>query len=140
MPRGSVLGSPDSTQHRAPRLGPNPKAGRGRNAECDCPSLAWLGGGGNADRYESMLRRAVFLEIRNRDIPGFGSTGLLGREGPEETEFVILMVPENMDAVRESAGQDYQLAVVPDKAPAVLSRFDARSQLDEASAEEKGGD
>jgi hypothetical protein len=34
---------------------------------------------------------------------------------------------ESLDAVREFAGENYELAVVPAKARAVLSRFDAVS-------------
>jgi hypothetical protein len=35
---------------------------------------------------------------------------------------------ENLNAVRSFAGEDYEVAVVPDKARAVLSHFDALSQ------------
>jgi heme-degrading monooxygenase HmoA len=94
---------------------------------------------GNADRYESMLKEEIFLEIRNRHIPGFESIQLLRREAAGEVEFVTLMVFETLDAVREFAGQDYEAAVVPEKARAVLSRFDQRSQHYEIRAERKSG-
>jgi len=35
---------------------------------------------------------------------------------------------ESLDSVRAFAGEDYEAAVVPPKARAVLSRFDERSQ------------
>jgi hypothetical protein len=34
----------------------------------------------------------------------------------------------SLDAVRAFAGEDYEVGVVPPKARALLSRFDARSQ------------
>lgn len=42
---------------------------------------------------------------------------------------------DNIEAVRSFAGEDYEVAVVPKKARAVLSRFDARSQHYEVKAE-----
>jgi hypothetical protein len=53
---------------------------------------------------------------------------LLRRHASYEVEFVTIMVFDSLDAVREFAGEDYEAAVVPEKARAVLSRFDARSQ------------
>jgi hypothetical protein len=42
---------------------------------------------------------------------------------------------DSLDAVREFTGEDYQVAVVPEKARRVLSRFDERSQHYEVRAE-----
>lgn len=38
------------------------------------------------------------------------------------------MVFDSLDAVRTFAGEDYEACVVPDKARAILTRFDLRSQ------------
>ena len=83
---------------------------------------------GNADVYETLLREEVFEAIRGRDIRGFRSIQLLRRNVGEEVEFVTLMEFDSIDAVREFAGEDYEAAVVPPEARAVLSRFDQRSQ------------
>ncbi len=48
------------------------------------------------------------------------------------------MVFDSLDAVREFAGEDYELSVVPKKARAVLSHFDERSQHYEIRVEKKG--
>jgi hypothetical protein len=45
-----------------------------------------------------------------------------------EVEFVTIMLFDSIDAVREFAGEDYEAAVVPEKARKVLSHFDGRSQ------------
>jgi hypothetical protein len=44
---------------------------------------------------------------------------------------------DTIEAVKIFAGADYEVAVVPPKARALLSRFDARSQHYEVKAEMK---
>ena len=93
---------------------------------------------GNADKYEGLLREEIFVGIQNRHIPGFKSIQLLRRKVGEEVEFVTIMLFDSLDAVREFAGENYEVAVVPKKARAVLSRFDERSQHYEIRAERSG--
>jgi heme-degrading monooxygenase HmoA len=82
----------------------------------------------DADIYESLLREEIFVGIKDRRIEGFRSIKLLRRAIGDEVEFITIMEFDSLDAVRDFAGEDYQTAVVPPKARAVLSRFDARSQ------------
>jgi hypothetical protein len=44
---------------------------------------------------------------------------------------------DSLEAVRAFAGEDYEVAVVPARARALLSRFDERSQHYEVKAEMK---
>jgi heme-degrading monooxygenase HmoA len=85
-----------------------------------------------------MLKEEIFVGIQNRHIRGFKGIQLLRGEVGEEVEFVTIMVFDSLDAVREFAGEDYELAVVPEKARAVLSHFDERSQHYEIRAEREG--
>lgn len=80
-----------------------------------------------ADPYEHLLRSEVFHGIAGRRIPGFHGIELLRRDGGDQTEFVTLMWFDSIDAVRAFAGQDYEVAVVPPAARALLLRFDERS-------------
>ena len=89
---------------------------------------------GNADAYESLLKEEIFVGIQDRRIRGFRSIQLLRRVRGEEVEFITIMLFDSLDAVREFAGDDYELAVVPAKAREVLSRFDERSQHYEVRA------
>jgi len=82
----------------------------------------------NADAYESLLREEVFVGIKTRKIDGLRSIQLLRRDRGHEVEFATIMEFESLEAVRAFAGEDYEVAVVPPSARAVLSRFDARSQ------------
>jgi heme-degrading monooxygenase HmoA len=83
---------------------------------------------GNADKYERLLKEEIFVGIQNRRIRGYESIQLLRRNVGDEVEFVTLMVFDSLDAVREFAGEDYEAAVVPESARAVLAHFDQRSQ------------
>ncbi len=81
-----------------------------------------------ADVYEGLLKEEIFVGILNRRIRGYKGIQLLRRETNDEVEFITIMKFESLDAVREFAGEDYEAAVVPPKARAVLSHFDERSQ------------
>jgi heme-degrading monooxygenase HmoA len=89
----------------------------------------------NAHTYEQLLKDEIFVGIQDRRINGFKSIQLLRRRLDREVEFVTIMLFENLDAVKEFAGPDYEACVVPDKARAVLAHFDQRSQHYELLAE-----
>jgi antibiotic biosynthesis monooxygenase (ABM) superfamily enzyme len=82
----------------------------------------------DADRYEALLEGEIFVGIERSGIDGFRGLELLCREVGSEVEFVTIMRFDTLDAVREFAGDDYEAAVVPAAARALLSRFDQRSQ------------
>lgn len=92
----------------------------------------------NADKYETLLKEEIFVGIQNRNIRGFRGIQLLRRELDEEVEFVTIMTFDLLDAVKQLAGADYEVAVVPPKAREVLTRFDARPQHYEITAERTG--
>ena len=83
----------------------------------------------NADAYESLLKSEIFPGIMARNIAGFRRIELLrGPAGGDEIEFATVMWFDSMKSVQAFAGADYETAVVPPKARAVLKRFDARSR------------
>lgn len=94
---------------------------------------------GNADAYESLLKTEIFHGIEERRIEGFRGIQLLRREVGDEVEFVTIMEFDSLAAVRAFAGEDYEVAVVPPAARALLSRFDARSSHYEIRAERTPG-
>ena len=69
--------------------------------------------------FHTLLTQAQFF---------YQGIDLLRRDLGDEVEFVTIMWFDSIDAVRTFAGEDYEAAVVPPKARALLSRFDARSQ------------
>jgi heme-degrading monooxygenase HmoA len=82
----------------------------------------------NADEYEALLRAEILPGIHRVD--GYGGAYLL-RQDPDgadgEVEFVTITLWDSVDALREFAGDDYEVAVVPPAAREVLARFDERS-------------
>ena len=91
----------------------------------------------NADAYESLLKSEIFLGIQNRQIAGYRGIHLFRRNLDDEVEFITIMWFESIEAIRTFAGEDYEVAVVPQNARALLSRFDTRSQHYEVKAEMK---
>ena len=83
----------------------------------------------HADTYERLLKEEIFAGIAAQKVPGYHGIRLLRRSvGQNEVEFVTIMWFDSWQAVKQFAGNDYEQAVVPPKARAVLSRFDQRSQ------------
>ena len=91
----------------------------------------------NADAYEALLKEEIITGIQNRRIPGFREIQVLRRGLEAEVEFVTIMWFDSLEAVAAFAGEDYEAAVVPPKARALLAHFDARSQHYEVRAERK---
>jgi len=92
----------------------------------------------NADAYDALLQSEIFEGIQNRNIAGYRGINLFRRDLGSEAEFVTIMWFESLEDVREFAGEDYETAVVPPKARALLAHFDARSQHYEVRADLKG--
>jgi len=91
----------------------------------------------NADAYEALLKSEIFVGIRSRHIAGYRGIQLFRRSLEKEVEFVTVMWFDSLEAVKVFAGEDYEACVVPPKARALLSHFDARSQHYEVRAEMK---
>lgn len=82
----------------------------------------------NADAYEDLLNEEIFVRIHDREIRGYRGIQLLRRDIGDEVEFVTIMRFDTLEAVLNFAGEDFEAAVVPPKARALLTRFDKRSQ------------
>jgi hypothetical protein len=82
----------------------------------------------NANTYENLLLNEIFPGIKNRSIKGYRKISLLKRSLKNEVEFITIMIFDNLSAVKEFAGEEYEHSVVPEKAQKVLSRHDASSQ------------
>ena len=92
-------------------------------------SRIWYGWTSHEDAaaYQSLLESEILPGIANRQIEGYKGAHLLRRDLESEVEFVTILWFDSLDAVRNFAGADYEVAVVPTKARTLLSRFDDRS-------------
>ena len=81
----------------------------------------------NADAYEELIRSTIFPGILDRGIDGLFRLDLYRHAGEVETEFMTVMWFTNHEAIVGFAGPDWETAVVPASARAVLSRFDEKA-------------
>ena len=77
----------------------------------------------DADEYEAFVTEQVFPDAK-RDIPELESFEVLRREAGDEVEFVTIARFVSWDGVEAFAGEDYETAHVPDRAEALLSRYE----------------
>lgn len=82
----------------------------------------------NAGIYENLLRDEVFPSIENKKVKGYRKISLLKRILKDEVEFITLMLFDDLKAVKDFAGEEYERSYVPEKARKVLSRHDESSQ------------
>ena len=81
----------------------------------------------NAPLYEQLLLTEIFPGIAARNVSGYQGISLCRRDLGSEVEFMTVMWFDSIEAMKAFAGEDYEIAVVPPKARAVLARFDERS-------------
>ena len=81
----------------------------------------------NADAYERLLLGEVLPGIQAKEIPGYLGAHVFRRSHSDEVEFVTVLWLDSLESVKSFVGDDYTVAYVPEKARAVLSRFDERS-------------
>jgi heme-degrading monooxygenase HmoA len=90
----------------------------------------WRGWTTRADAvaYENLLRSEIFPGIEARGIAGYRGISLLRRDaGGADTEFMTVMRFDSLRDVRAFAGENYEEAVVPPRAKALLGRCDERA-------------
>jgi hypothetical protein len=80
----------------------------------------------NAGAYEMLLLTKILPELGKTD--GCLGAYLMRREAGGEMEFAVLHLFESLAAVKAFAGNDYEVAVVPEEARALLASFDPVAQ------------
>ena len=76
----------------------------------------------NAVNYIKHLEADTFPKVRN--IPGNIGARVLKRDTGSHIEFLVITTWTSMDAIKAFAGENIEVAVVPEKAQAALSSFD----------------
>jgi antibiotic biosynthesis monooxygenase (ABM) superfamily enzyme len=83
----------------------------------------------NAERYEKLLHEEVLLEIARCNIPSYRGAELFIRNAEDgEVEFMTLLRFDSVNAVKASAGDDYEQPVIPRESKKVLKRLSERSR------------
>ncbi len=79
-----------------------------------------------AGAYETLLLTRILPELDQAD--GCLGAYVMRREADGETEFAVLHLFESLAAIKAFAGDDYEVAVVPAEARALLASFDPVAQ------------
>jgi len=82
----------------------------------------------NAQAYQDLLQTTVFPSIEAKHVKGYRSIELLRKPAGEEVEFVTVMTFDDIGAVKAFVGEDYETVYVPERARAILKRFDQKSK------------
>jgi hypothetical protein len=82
----------------------------------------------NADTYEYLLKNEIFPSIEKRKIQGYRKISLLKRLLQNEVEFITIMQFDDLNAVKEFAGENYEKSYIPQIAQEVLLKHDDTSQ------------
>jgi heme-degrading monooxygenase HmoA len=73
-------------------------------------------------RYVAHLKGATLPHLAR--LQGFVDASILRRAVPEGVEFLVVTRWESLDAIRQFAGDDVDVAVVPGEVQAMMVRFD----------------
>lgn len=82
----------------------------------------------NADVYEDLLTTHVLPGIEAKRIPGYRGIEVLREDLGDEVEFSTIMTFDELRNVIDFQGEDYARCYVPERAQAVLSRWDQTSR------------
>ena len=78
------------------------------------------------DAYIEHLRTETFPKLGR--IPGFQGASLMKRRLAAGVEFIVQTRWDSLDAIVAFAGQDAEVAVVPDEARRLMVEYDVRAR------------
>lgn len=79
----------------------------------------------DADAYQDMLNSDVLPGIHR--VKGYRGAYVLRRDDGDEVEFMTMTIFDDLDAVKQFAGEDYTKPIVQGLAQRLLRRTDARA-------------
>jgi heme-degrading monooxygenase HmoA len=79
----------------------------------------------NADAYEELLTTTIFPWVATHQ--GHRGSYLVRRDVEDGVEFATLTLWDSVESIKVFAGDDYEAAVVPEPARAVLAHWDERT-------------
>jgi heme-degrading monooxygenase HmoA len=79
----------------------------------------------NADAFQQLVTTKILPGIHR--VKGYQGSYLLRKDQESEVEFITLTLWDSIAAIREFAGDDYEVAVIHPEGRKLLARFDERS-------------
>ena len=82
----------------------------------------------NADAYSTFLKTEFLPDVEKKNINGYRKFQLLRNNSAAEVHFITIMWFEDLEQIKQFAGDDFEKAVVHPKAQALLKRYDHYSK------------
>lgn len=79
---------------------------------------------GNAPVYEDMLVNEVFPAVKKKGVKGLEKVSISTHVKDDEVEFFLVLQFDCLDSVITFAGENYEIAYIPENAKRVLLRYD----------------
>lgn len=77
----------------------------------------------NAVIYEDMLVNEVFPAVKKKGVKGLEKVSISTQHKKDEVEFFLILQFDCLDSVKTFAGEDYEIAYIPENAKQVLLRY-----------------
>lgn len=82
----------------------------------------------NAPVYENMLINEVFPTVKKNGVDGLEKVTISTQNKNNEVEFFLTLQFDSLDAVKKFAGENYEIAYIPENAKRVLLRYEETAQ------------
>ncbi|MEN8192773.1 MAG: antibiotic biosynthesis monooxygenase [Bacteroidota bacterium] len=82
----------------------------------------------NAPIYEDMLINEVFPAVKKKGVNGLEKVSISVQNKKDEVEFFLILQFDSLDAVKTFAGENYEIAYIPENAQRVLLRYEETAQ------------
>jgi hypothetical protein len=89
----------------------------------------------NAPIYRDMLVNEVFPAVKKKGVAGLEKVSISVQSNPDEVEFFLVLQFDSIASVKAFAGENYEIAYIPDNAKKVLARYDKTAEHYEFVAE-----
>jgi len=75
-----------------------------------------------------MLINEVFPAVKKNGVDGLEKVNISTQNKNEEVEFFLTLQFDSLDAVKKFAGENYEIAYIPENAKRVLLRYEETAQ------------
>ena len=82
----------------------------------------------NAPIYEDMLINEVFPAVKKKGVDGLEKVSISIQNKKDEVEFFLILQFVSLDAIEIFAGENYEIAYIPENAQQVLLRYEETAQ------------
>ena len=82
----------------------------------------------NAPIYKDMLINEVFPAVKKKGVEGLEKVSISSQIKKDEIEFFLILQFDSLESVKVFAGENYEIAYIPENAQRVLLRYEETAQ------------